>query len=110
MQWSWPTFWYVVIIGLLVLALILVIWWLVYLVKKRREGPSHIELYFDGNFRKIIDEWDLISRDKVKEFKKDITKRLTVVDGDISDLEKQKSKLNKRMDKLDAEIGKLEGP
>ena len=110
MQWSWPTFWFVIVIGLLVLALILVIWWLVHLIKKKREGPSHIELYFDGNFRKIIDEWDLISRDKVKDFKKDITKRLSSVDSDISGLEKQKNKLNRRMSKLETEVEKLEGP
>jgi hypothetical protein len=110
MSWSWPTFWYVLIAGVLLIALILVIWWFISLLKKRRERPSHIKLYFDANFRKIIDEWDLVSRDRVKEFKKDITHRLSKVGDDITQLEKHRDKLNGRMKKLDTEIGKLEGP
>lgn len=109
MNWSWPTFWYVLIIGILILALILVFWWFLSLMKKRRAGPTHIELYFDENFRKIIDEWDLISRDRVKEFKKDIKSRLNIIGNDITALEGNRDSLEKRMTKLDREITKLEG-
>lgn len=109
MDWSWPTFWYVLAIGLLLLALVIVFIWFLSLMKKKREGPTHIELYFDDNFRKIIDEWDLIPRDRVKEWKKDIKSRLSVIGNDISSLENNKNALEKRMSRLDREIGKLEG-
>jgi hypothetical protein len=109
MSWSWPTFWYVLIIGILILAFILVLFWFFSLMRKRRAGPTHIELYFDDNFRKIVDEWDLISRDRVKEWKKDIKSRLTVIGTDLTTLENNRDTLEKRMTKLDREISKLEG-
>ena len=58
MAFDWTTFWFVVIIGFLVVAFVLVLMWYVSLSKKRKKLPSHINLYFDENFRKIMDEWD----------------------------------------------------
>ena len=109
MGWSWPTFWYTLLILLLVVAFILVLLWFISLMRKREGMPSHVELYFDENFRKIIDEWDLVSRDKVKEFKKDIGKRLGKVDDDISTLEKKRKNLDKKLNMLEKQIDTLEG-
>lgn len=109
MAWDWTTFWIVLLIGLLVLALVLTFFWYLSLTKKKKKEPSHIQLYFDENFRNIISEWDFVSRDRVKEFKKDILKRLSSVGGDIDLLEKKKEKLDKRMDSLDLKMKNLEG-
>ncbi len=56
-----------------------------------------------------MDEWDFTTRDRVKSFKKEITKRLSVVDSDISNLEKKKKDLEKRLTSVEKEMGKLEG-
>jgi hypothetical protein len=109
MGWDWTTFWFVVIIGLLVIALVLVFFWYLSLSKKKKTEPSHIQLYFDENFRNIISEWDFTTRDRVKEFKKDISKRLVIVGSDIDGLEKNRLKLDKRMDSLESKMKKLEG-
>lgn len=109
MGWDWTTFWYVLLIGILVLALVLVIIWYFQLARKKRKGPSHIELYFDENFRGMIGEWDLVSRDRIKDFKKDIGKRLESVGSDIGILEKKRSDLDKRMSALENKMSEMEG-
>ncbi len=108
MAFDWTTFWFVVIIGLLVFAFVLVLMWYVSLSKKRKKLPSHIDLYFDENFRKIMDEWDFTTRDKVKDFKKDMGKRLTKVGTDISALEKKKATLDRRMTAVERGMETLE--
>jgi hypothetical protein len=108
MTWDWTTF-------LLILAILLVIAWFIALVwfislrRKKRLEPSHVQLYFDENFRGIIGEWDFVTRDRVKEFKKDIGKRLHVVGTDIASLETNRKTLEKRMGGLEKTIAKLEG-
>jgi hypothetical protein len=109
MAWDWNTFFFVLVIGLLVLALVVTIIWWINLRKKRAQGPSHIELYFGENFRKIMDEWDFSTRDSVKDFKKNMNSRLTKVGGDIDVLEAKKKNLDKRMVNLDKKMNKLEG-
>jgi peptidoglycan hydrolase CwlO-like protein len=109
MAWDWMTFWIVILIGLLLLALVLTFLWFLDLNKKKKREPSHIQLYFDENFRNIIGEWDFSTRDRVKEFKKDITKRLTSVGGDIDILDTKRKKLDKRMDALEQKMKGLEG-
>ncbi|MFW3145662.1 MAG: hypothetical protein ACMUIE_02485 [Thermoplasmatota archaeon] len=108
MGWDWNTFWFVLLIGLLVVALVLTFIWFLSLYRKRKGAPSHVELYFDENFRKIIDEWDFSTRDSVKEFKKDIGKRLTKVGSDIEVLETKKKSLDKRWTALDKKMMKME--
>lgn len=106
MSWDWSTFWFAVLIGLLILALLITIFWFLSIMSKRR--GSHVELYFDENFRKIISEWDLLPRDRVKEFKTDMRKRLHRVGTDISYLEEQRVKLNRRLEGVEKEMSKLE--
>lgn len=100
--------WYVVIIVALLIALVLVIAWYASLKKKQKAMPSHVQLYFDENFRKIMSEWDMSTRDRVKEFKKDMSGRLSNVGKNIDDLEASSKKLDKRLNALDTEMSKLE--
>lgn len=109
MAWDWNTFWFVLIILSLLFLLVLTIIWWNQLRKKKEKGPSHIELYFDENFRKIMDEWDFASRDKVKDFKKNMSTRLGKVGADISVMENKRVDLEKRMDKVEKGMSKLEG-
>jgi hypothetical protein len=71
--------------------------------------PSHIQLYFDDNFRTLMGEWDFVTRDRMKIFKKDIGKRLQLVGNDISALETNKKNLDKRINGLERTMLKLEG-
>lgn len=111
MEFDWNTFFFVLIIGLLVIAFIYTLYLLIVSISRRRKGkmPSHIELYFDDNFRKIMDEWDLMSRDKVKDFKKDISKRLTKVGTDLETLEGRRQTLEGRLTAVEKGMEKLEG-
>lgn len=109
MGWDWTTFWFVIMIGLIIALIVIFFWALLSYSRKKKKEPSHIQLYFEENFRNIIGEWDFTTRDRVKEFKKDITKRLTLVGGDIDTLEKNRKKLDKRMDSLESKMKRLEG-
>jgi hypothetical protein len=112
MDFDWNTFFFIILIGLLVLAFIYVlILFISSLAKRRKMGkaPSHIELYFDDNFRKIIDEWDLMPRDRVKDFKKDMNKRLSKVGADLGSLEKKRTSLEGRLSTVEKGLDKLEG-
>ena len=106
---DWENYWYIIlIIGLILLFVVALVWYLS-LRKKRKAMPSHIQLYFDDNFRKIMSEWDFVTRDRVKTFKKDIGTRLNKVGADIDGLEKKKKGLDKRMDRIETRIVKMEG-
>ncbi|MGA1819419.1 MAG: hypothetical protein ACMUHU_00255 [Thermoplasmatota archaeon] len=109
MGWDWTTFGFVLTIGILVLAFILALIWYFQLSRKSKKGPSHIELYFDENFRGIMGEWDFLTRDKVKDFKKDMLKRLGKVGSDIDGLEKKRVTLDKRMTALETKMKDMEG-
>lgn len=76
--------------------------------KKKTQGPDHLELYFDEHFRNIIDEWDLMPRSKVKTWKKDMNRKLKVVNRDIETLKSKKVSLNTRLNGLDKEMRSLE--
>jgi hypothetical protein len=95
-------------IGLGILAFVLVLLWFSSLYRKGKRGPSHIELYFDENFRKIMAEWDLVTRDKVKVFKKEMSDRLEKIGGDISNLEKRRKDLDKRLSAVEKGMERME--
>ena len=71
-------------------------------------GPKHVENYFEANFRTLMDEWDLVTRPRLSEWKSSMTRRLKGVGKDIKVLEQFRSKLDKRMDAMDRELGSLE--
>jgi hypothetical protein len=106
---NWTDFWYIVLIAALFIMLLVSIIWYFSLRRKRKTMPSHLQLYFDDNFRKIMTEWDFVSRDRVKTFKKDIGARLSKVGTDIDGLEKRRSGLDSRMKRIETRIEKLEG-
>jgi len=100
---------------LLILLFVIVLFWtisyIVYAIKRRRsksKKPSHIQLYFDENFRNIIDEWDLMPRSQIKTWKKDMNKKLKVINRDINKIKKRKVSINSRFDNLENEMTKLE--
>ena len=109
MTWDWTTILLSIGIALLVVAFFLALGWFIQLRKKRRLEPSHIQLYFDDNFRSIMGEWDFVTRDRMKDFKKNIGKRLHLVGNDISTLETKRKTLEKRMSGLERTLNKLEG-
>jgi hypothetical protein len=105
---DWETILLTVAIVILVLALIAVIAWYFSLRRKKKLEPSHVDLYFGENFRKIMSEWDMATRDQVKSFKKDMSGRLSKVGKEIDSLERNKNRLDKRLGSLDKEMKKLE--
>jgi hypothetical protein len=109
MTFDWTTFLIIVGILVLVVAWFLALGWYLHLRKKRKTEPSHLQLYFDENFRGIMGEWDFVTRDRVKEFKKDLGKRLNLVGGDIDALETKKKGLERRMNTVERTLNKLEG-
>ena len=109
MTWDWTTILIVAGIVALVVAWLLALGWFIHLRRKRRMEPSHIQLYFDDNFRNIMGEWDFVTRDRVKDFKKNIGKRLHVVGNEITTLETKRNSLVKRMNGLERTLNKLEG-
>jgi hypothetical protein len=105
---DWEMILLTALIVVLVLALIAVFAWFFSLRKKQKLQPSHVDLYFGENFRKIMNEWDMTTRDTVKSFKKDMSGRLSKVGKEIDGLERNKMSLEKRLGKLDKELEKLE--
>lgn len=100
------TIFFSIIVIILVIALIYLI---IYYVKKRREARiHHVELYFDEHFRDVINEWDLTTRTKVKDWEKDMGKRLDSVGKDIGKLMSFRKSLDARLDRLETDIRKYE--
>lgn len=102
-------YWYIIIIASLLIFLVLVFAWYLHLRKKKAQMPSHIELYFGDNFRRVMNEWDMVPRDRVKAFKKDINKRLSKVGDEVTSLEIKRDNLTSRLSSVDRKINQLEG-
>jgi hypothetical protein len=64
-----------------------------------------LDRYFDAHMSAIISEWSLLTQNHLDEF----DRRLTVVSSEIADLEKGRSRIEKRAADLDAGIKALEG-
>lgn len=94
--------------ALIVILIIAIIYTIYGIVKSRKERPNHVEMYFDANFRSIVDEWDLVTRPRLKDWKSTMSKRLDSVGKDISGIEKNRKKIDKRLSSLEKEVGKLE--
>jgi len=91
---------------ILIVALIYLI--IVYIRGRREARIHHVELYFDEHFRDIINEWDLTTRTKIKDWEPNMTKRLTDVGKDIDKLMSFKKSFDTRLDNLEADIKKYE--
>lgn len=100
------TIFFSIIVIILVIALI---WLIVSYVRKRREARmEHVGLYFDEHFRDIIKEWDLAPRSRVKEWSKDMGKRLDGVKKNIDKLTAFRNSFDSRLDRLESDVEKLE--
>jgi hypothetical protein len=64
-----------------------------------------LDRYFDAHMSAIISEWGLITQNQLDEF----DRRLTMVSGEIANLEKGRSRIEKRAADLEAGIKALEG-
>jgi hypothetical protein len=100
------TIFFTIIVIILVVALI---YFMITYIRKRKEARmEHVGLYFDEHFRDIIKEWDLTSRSKVKDWSKDMGKRLDGVKRDIDKLTTFRTSFDSRLDKLESDVEKLE--
>jgi hypothetical protein len=97
-------------LGIVAIILIVILVYLVIIyIRGRREARiHHVELYFDEHFRDIINEWDLTTRNKVKEWEPNMTKRLNDVGKDIDKLMSFRKTFDSRLDSLEANIKKYE--
>lgn len=97
-------------LGIVAVILIVVLVYLIIIyIKGRREARiHHVELYFDEHFRDIINEWDLTTRTKIKEWEPNMTKRLNDVGKDIDKLMSFQKSFNSRLNNLEADIKKYE--
>jgi hypothetical protein len=91
-----------------VLIIALIYLFIAYIRGRREARLQHVELYFDEHFRDVMTEWDLASRTKVKDWNKDMTKRLDNVGKDIGKLSDFKTSFDKRMNSLETDLDKLE--
>jgi hypothetical protein len=64
-----------------------------------------LDRYFDAHMSAIINEWGLLTQHQLDDF----DRRLNVVSGEIANLEKGRSRIEKRAADLDAGIKELEG-
>lgn len=71
-------------------------------------GVDHVKLYFDENFKNIINEFDLVGRSKAKSWKADMAKRLSIVGKELEKLKDFKKSFDPRLSKLEKEVKRLE--
>jgi hypothetical protein len=64
-----------------------------------------LDQYFDAHMSAIITEWGLLTQNNLDEFER----RLNVVSSEIADLEKGRTRIEKRAADLDAGLKELEG-
>ncbi len=103
----------VAITVILMIAIIVLVYWAVWfllreLTKRREGGPDRIALYFDENFRNLIDEWDLRTRSSIKDWRRNMSNRLDGVRSDIARLNAIRESVDARLDRLTREMKDLE--
>jgi hypothetical protein len=101
---SEPVFW--ILIAILAILILVTIYMMIRLMFRRRE--DHVGTYFEGNFRTIMSEWDLINRPTLKLWKSEASKRLKMIEKDVTGIEKMRTTIDNRLSTLDREIMKME--
>jgi hypothetical protein len=101
---SEPVFW--ILIAILAILIVITIYMIVRLMFRRRE--DHVGTYFEGNFRTIMSEWDLINRPTLKQWKTEASKRMKLLEKDVTGIEKMRALIDNRLSALDKEIMKME--
>ena len=101
---SEPVFW--ILIAILSILIVVTIYMIIRLIFRRRE--DHVGTYFEGNFRTIMSEWDLINRPMLKQWKSEASKRLKLLEKDLTGIEKMRTSIDNRLTNLDKEIMRME--
>jgi hypothetical protein len=96
------------LIAVIAIFVIAIIYQIIRLWRMKHNEPDHMEMYFESNFKSIIDEWGLITRPKMKTWKNDITTKLKGLSKDISYIETERTSIDKRINKLEKELNQLE--
>ena len=71
-------------------------------------GVNHVKLYFDENFKNIINEFDLVNRARVKTWKVDMAKRLNIVGKEVDKIKAFRKSFDPRLSKLEKEVKRME--
>lgn len=101
-------------IFLLIVLIIIIIVGFLYFMRKRARSkvlserygykPSHTELYFEEYFDDIIQNWDLVKKDKAKNWADDMEKRLTEISKEIDELKTNKKDITSEFDQIEDRI------
>jgi hypothetical protein len=102
--WAQPLFW--ILVAILAIMIVTTLYMIIRLLFRRRE--DHVGTYFEGNFRTIMSEWDLINRPTLKQWKSEASKRLKSLDKDLTGIERMRTSIDNRLSNLDREIMKME--
>ncbi len=107
--------WYILVLIILLVILIMIGIFLFFkhrarkkaLEKKYGRVPSHIELYFKEYFDSIIDNWDLVKKDKVDRWVDDMDDRVETVSTDIEELKANKVEIDQELTAVEKRIETL---
>ncbi len=105
-------------IFLLIVLIIIIIVGFLYFMRKRAKAkilserygykPSHTELYFEEYFDDIIQNWDLVKKDKAQNWADDMEKRLSEISREIDELQSNKRKISSEFDQIEDRIDNIE--
>ncbi len=70
--------------------------------------PSHTELYFEEYFDDIIQEWDLVGKERAQSWTERMNKRLQRVSDKLQSVKERKENIDGEMDKIESQIDELE--
>ncbi|MDG6225414.1 MAG: hypothetical protein QCI82_07865 [Candidatus Thermoplasmatota archaeon] len=101
---SEPFFW--IMIAVIAILVVITIIMIIRLIFKKRE--DHVAVYFEGNFRTMIGEWDLVTRPNLRKWKNEAAKRLGHLDKEVGSIEKMRKNIDGRLNALNNDIVKLE--
>ncbi len=67
-----------------------------------------MELYFEEYFEEIIENWDLMRKDEVRNWSEDMNSRLDSVAKDINSLKARRKQINTEFDSMETRIKTME--
>ncbi len=103
--------------GILILIILVFVIGILYLRHRARNQaleqmyghlPNHVELYFVEYFDNIVDNWDLIDKDKAHEWAEGMQARLGSVSNEIQALKNKSTNIDKQLDTVEDRINTME--
>lgn len=70
--------------------------------------PSHTELYFEEYFENMIEDWDLLSKNKAGEWSENMNNRLDNVSEKVKRLKSRRHDIDGNLDKIEDRVDDLE--